>query len=138
MPKQQTFTFLPVTALKKVESKIFVSYNPRNHFVTFNRRDQTEVEGFVGKHIQLFVDTQKKTLAWVFAPRDFVNPQDLKNYQAIKALKDKKDQITAIRFYVPQPVVLALKMDKSLKKVEVKKYKPAEYLDHNTYNYIEL
>lgn len=131
MPRLQSFNFISAKALGLAceENKIHVSYNASGHMLTFSRKN-TEVLGYVGKYVQIYADLEKKTLAWVFAPSTMVKPEELKNYTRIKEYSGN------ISLYIPNQIVTALKLTKSLKKLEVQKYKPAGYLDSNTYYYV--
>lgn len=132
MSKEKLFNFTPAHHLIRKEIKTQVSYNATTHFLSFIRKDNPAISGLVGKWIQFYADTEKKALAWSFAPKEYTSPPELRGYTQIK------DNASTVRAYIPKPIVDALKMLAHFKKFEVKTYKPTGYSDNNHYHYIEL
>lgn len=139
MTRQQKFQFIPAYQINKPKeaAKILVAFNPSIKLLAFNQKENPEVSSYKGKHVQLFVDIEKKTLAWTFAPQEWTKPEELKNFDPIRAYP-KSTGGEVICIYVPKNVCEALKMDKKFKRAEVQTYKPAEYLDNNLYYYINI
>lgn len=115
---------------------MLVSFQPKTGQLSFFRRNNPEIDGLVGKYVQIFADIEKRTLAWIFA-KDNMSLDELKNFTQIKKY-GKGEQAGVVCLYIPKPIAKALKMDTVFKRAEVKTYKPAEYLDHNTYHYVNL
>lgn len=133
---QSKFNFIPAKQLRAPSSKILVSYNKQTHFLSFIRQGNPEVGGLIGKYVKLYADTEKKALAWTYAPSEFTKPEHLADFTQIK--EHVVGEFRTIRLYVPKPIVDALRLNENKKRMEVKSYKSTAYTDNNTYYYIEF
>lgn len=140
MPRQQKFQFIPAHQLGKPreDARLLVAYNPQTSLLMFFRKTNPEVDGYEGRYVQIFADLEKRTLAWVFAPKEWSKPEELKNYVPIRVYQ--KDGNKTVSLYIPRSVSQALKMDQKFKRVEVNVYdaKSFEMLDNNRYYYVDI
>lgn len=140
MPRIQKFNFLAAHLLNKPKetAKIIVGFNPLVGLMTFLRKENPEIDAYEGQYVKIFADVEKRTLAWVFAPKQWTKPEELKNYVQIKSYA--KGDTKNITLYIPKNVQTALKMDKKFKRVEVLVYdaKSEEMLDNNRYYYVDI
>lgn len=142
MPRQQKFNFLAAHLLNKPHetAKIIVGFNPLVGLMTFLRKDNPEIDAYEGQYVKIFADLEKRVLAWVFAPKEWTKPEELKNYVQIKSYGKAGQATSNITLYIPKTVQQALKMDKKFKRVEVHVYdaKSEEMLDNNRYYYVDI
>lgn len=141
MPRIQKFNFIPVHQLFKPKQAagLVVGYNPSVGLLTFNQKVNPEVTDYKGKFVQLFADLEKRTLAWVFAPKDWTKPEQLANFTQVKTYGETNEgKAKTICIYIPKNISAALRMTTKFKMMPVETYKPAEYLDNNLYYYINL